>query len=67
MINTHGFVAQLVEQLTLNQKVPGSRPGWCTKLTNKKIESLNIVTLFCQYHGNPFLDWFLKSILSCLI
>ena len=24
-------LAQLVEQLTLNQRVPGSSPWWCTK------------------------------------
>ena len=27
----HAPLAQLVEQLTLNQRVPGSSPWWCTK------------------------------------
>ena len=30
-------LAQLVEQLTLNQLVPGSSPGRCTKLTPCKL------------------------------
>ena len=30
-INTQGRIAQLVEQLTLNQRVPGSSPGAPTK------------------------------------
>jgi hypothetical protein len=30
-----GRIAQLVEQLTLNQRVPGSSPGAPTNLSNK--------------------------------
>ena len=30
-VERHAPLAQLVEQLTLNQRVPGSSPCWCTK------------------------------------
>jgi hypothetical protein len=45
-------VAQLVEQLTLNQWVPGSNPGGETK---KK--SMHVVSgLFCFQHANVFAE-----------
>ena len=37
-------LAQLVEQLTLNQWVPGSNPWWCTK---QKAPKQYVLGLFC--------------------
>ena len=34
----HAPIAQLVEQLTLNQRVPGSSPCWCTKVGDNNAE-----------------------------
>src|SRR5882724_11651724 len=36
-----GRIAQLVEQLTLNQRVPGSNPGAPTKISPQNLDNLH--------------------------
>ena len=45
----HAPVAQLVEQLTLNQRVQGSSP--CGRTKNKKEESIGFSFLFVKLAG----------------
>ena len=54
------FVAQLVEQMTLNHWVQGSSP--CEDTTEKKRVTLNCVTLFFMFMQfyNPFRIFFCK-------
>ena len=35
---THALLAQLVEQLTLNQRAQGSSPWWCTSDLKKSLK-----------------------------
>ena len=44
---TYAPIAQLVEQLTLNQRVPGSSPCWCT---NARLTRAIDYILLCSYY-----------------
>ena len=45
MVKRFASVAQLVEQLTLNQWVPGSSPGGCTSIKAYRFRSVSLFSL----------------------